>query len=130
MHSRAQDVIQLLKQSKSPLMLGMWGMKGIGKSTIAQAIYNQIGPYFEHKYNISNVRRAWEQDNGQVPLQDKLLCYIDRATEIKIPTVESGRVILKERLQHKRVLIGATKGFVWKSGLVWPRQQNNHHNKQ
>jgi hypothetical protein len=104
-HSRAQDVIQLLKQSKSPLLLGIWGMTGIGKSTIAQSIYFQVGPYFEHRCLLGNIREAWEQDNGQVSLQDKLLCRIDRATDIKIPTVESGRVILKERLQHKRVLI-------------------------
>ncbi|XP_024637177.1 disease resistance protein RPP4 [Medicago truncatula] len=104
-HSHAQDVIQLLKQSRSPLLLGMWGMSGISKSTIAQAIFNQIGPYFEHKCNIDNVGEAWEQDNGQVSLQDELLCFIGGATEIKIPSVESGRIILKERLQHKRVLL-------------------------
>ncbi|MCH87292.1 NBS-containing resistance-like protein, partial [Trifolium medium] len=33
--SRAQDVIQLLKQSTRPLLIGIWGMTGIGKSTIA-----------------------------------------------------------------------------------------------
>jgi len=38
--SGVQDVIQLLKQSRCPLLLGMWGMAGIGKSTIAEAIYN------------------------------------------------------------------------------------------
>lgn len=46
-YSRVQDVIQLLKQLKSPLLLGIWGMEGIGKTTIAEAIYKQIGPYFE-----------------------------------------------------------------------------------
>ncbi|CAJ2655795.1 unnamed protein product [Trifolium pratense] len=29
--SRAQDVIQLLKQSTRPLLIGIWGMTGIGK---------------------------------------------------------------------------------------------------
>ncbi|RHN59046.1 putative P-loop containing nucleoside triphosphate hydrolase [Medicago truncatula] len=48
-NSRVQDVIQLLKQSKSPLLIGIWGMAGIGKTTIAQAIYHQIGPYFADK---------------------------------------------------------------------------------
>ncbi|PNX71195.1 disease resistance protein (TIR-NBS-LRR class), partial [Trifolium pratense] len=47
LNSAVQDVIQLLKQSKSPLLLGIWGMEGIGKSAIAEAIYHQIGPYFE-----------------------------------------------------------------------------------
>ncbi|MCH97640.1 NBS-containing resistance-like protein [Trifolium medium] len=39
LNSRVQDVIQLLKQSKSPFLLGIWGMPGIGKTTIANAIY-------------------------------------------------------------------------------------------
>ncbi|MCI06952.1 TMV resistance protein N-like [Trifolium medium] len=34
-----------------------------------------------------------------------MLFDVDKATDIKIPTIESGKVILKERLQHKRVLL-------------------------
>ena len=103
-HSSAQDVIQLLKQSQSPLLLGIWGMSGIGKSTILHAIYDKIGPYFERKCFLSNVRRLWKQSTGRISLQEQLLCYIARTTEKMIPTVES-RDILKKRLRHKRVLL-------------------------
>ncbi|XP_045827449.1 uncharacterized protein LOC123919545 isoform X2 [Trifolium pratense] len=103
--SSVQDVIQLLKQSRSPLLLGIWGMAGIGKSTIAEAIYNRIGPYFEHKYLLDNVREFWKRDGGPVSLQKKLLSYRGIPTEMQIGTIESGKVILKERLQHKRVLL-------------------------
>jgi hypothetical protein len=103
--SVAQDMIQLLKQSKSPFLLGIWGMTGIGKSTIATAIYNQIGLFFEHKCFLENVGGVWETNSGQLSLQEELLFYIDGPTEIKIPTVESGTVMIKERLQHKRVLL-------------------------
>ena len=96
--SGVQDVVQLLKQSESPLLSGIWGMKGIGKGTIAQAIYDQIGPYFEHKCLINNVGGDWEQNNGQVSLQEKLLFDVNKATR-------HGKVTLIERLQHKRVLI-------------------------
>ncbi|PNX88898.1 NBS-containing resistance-like protein [Trifolium pratense] len=102
--SRAQEVIQLLKQSKCPLLLGIWGMPGIGKSTIAKAIYEQIDPYFEGKCFLK-VGDVWEQNHGQVSLQKKIILDIDKATEIEIPTIESGREILKERLRHKRVLL-------------------------
>ncbi|KAK2432868.1 disease resistance protein RPV1 [Trifolium repens] len=107
--SSVQDVIQLLKQSRCPLLLGIWGMAGIGKSTIAEAIYNQIGPYFEHKYLLDNVREVWKGEDwpsdGPVSLQEKLLSSTGIPTEIQIGTIESGKVILKERLQHKRVLL-------------------------
>ncbi|MCH81683.1 TMV resistance protein N-like [Trifolium medium] len=47
--SRVQDTIQLLdiQQSNHVLLLGMWGMGGSGKTTIAKAIYNKIGRNFE-----------------------------------------------------------------------------------
>jgi adenylate kinase family enzyme len=98
--SAAQDVIQQLKQSKSPFLLGIWGMPGIGKSTIAQAIYDQIGPYFEHKCLLKNM-----EENDIVSLQRKLLFHIHKLTEIEIPTIGSVSEILKEKLQHKRLLL-------------------------
>jgi hypothetical protein len=102
--SRAQDAIQLLNRSKCPLLLGIWGMTGIGKSTIAEAIFYQIGPYFEKTCFLENVG-VWQRSSGLVSLQEQLLGDIDKTTEIKIPTIESGRVILKEALRGKRVLL-------------------------
>ncbi|CAJ1949232.1 unnamed protein product [Sphenostylis stenocarpa] len=48
---RIQDIIQLLdlETPNNVLLLGMWGMGGIGKTTIAKAVYNRIGRNFEGK---------------------------------------------------------------------------------
>ncbi|AES87066.1 NB-ARC domain disease resistance protein [Medicago truncatula] len=51
------------------------------------------------------MEEVWKRNNGQISLQEQPLCCIEGATEIKIPTVKSGSVILKDRLQHKRVLL-------------------------
>ncbi|RCW19477.1 hypothetical protein GLYMA_03G053500v4 [Glycine max] len=104
---RVQEMIELIdqKQSNDVLLLGMWGMGGIGKTTIAKAIYNKIGRNFEGKSFLAHIREVWEQDAGQVYLQEQLLFDIEKETNTKMRNVESGKVMLKERLRHKRVLL-------------------------
>ncbi|XP_057458683.1 disease resistance protein RUN1-like isoform X2 [Lotus japonicus] len=104
--SRVQDIIQLLdnQPSNDVLLLGVWGMGGIGKTTIAKAIYNAIGRNFESRSFLANVREVWEQDAGQVHLQEQLLFDIFKKTT-KIHSTESGKNILKDRLCSKRVLL-------------------------
>jgi uridine kinase len=36
--------------------IGIWGMGGIGKSTIARAVYEAIQVEFQHAYFLANVR--------------------------------------------------------------------------
>lgn len=105
--SRVQDIIQLLnsQESKDPLLLGIWGMGGIGKTTIAKGAYNKIRHDFEAKSFLLNVREIWEQDNGKVSLQQRLLSDIYKTTKFKIDTVESGKMILQERLRQKRIFL-------------------------
>ncbi|XP_057458662.1 disease resistance protein RUN1-like [Lotus japonicus] len=105
--ARIQDVIQLLKsqQSKDPLLLGIWGMGGLGKTTIAKGVYNKIRRDFEAKSFLLNVREVCEQNDGLVTLQQKLLSDIYKTTKIKIDNVESGRVELKRRLSQKKIFL-------------------------
>jgi hypothetical protein len=79
-------------------------MPGIGKTNFAQAIYAQIGPYFENTCFVENVS-SFVKNETLVSIQEKLLIEIDETTEINISTIESGKLILKERLRGKRVLL-------------------------
>jgi len=60
---------------------------------------------------LDDVREVWKRDgglvsfDGPVSLQEKLLSYRSIPTEIKMGTIESGKVILKEKLHNKRVLL-------------------------
>ncbi|GAU43798.1 hypothetical protein TSUD_285500 [Trifolium subterraneum] len=107
--SRVHDMIKLLdqdiQQSYDVLLLGLWGMGGAGKTTIAKAIYNKIGRNFEGRSFLANIREVWKENAAQVNLQEQLLFDICKEMTTKIPSVEYGKIILKDKLCHKRVLI-------------------------
>ncbi|XP_054780308.1 disease resistance protein RPV1-like isoform X2 [Prosopis cineraria] len=105
--SRVQDVISMLQkhQSKDVVLVGIWGMGGIGKTTIAKAIYNEIGHTFDSRSFLSNIREIWEQDNGQIYLQNRLLLEICKTTKMAINSIESGKTTLRDRLRHKRAFV-------------------------
>ncbi|XP_058755527.1 TMV resistance protein N-like [Vicia villosa] len=105
--SRVQDVTQLLLpiQPNEVLLLGMWGMGGIGKSTIAKAIYNEIGRNFKGRSFLANIRENGEKIDGLLGLLKQLLFDICKETTIKIPNIESGMNTLQRKLSNKKVLI-------------------------
>ncbi|CAK8533380.1 unnamed protein product [Lathyrus sativus] len=105
--SRVQEIIRQLdiQQSNNVLLLGMWGMGGTGKTTIARAIYNKFGCNFEGRSFIANIRETWEGTTGKVSLQEQLLFDIFKETKIKIQSIESGKTTLKDKLSRKRILL-------------------------
>ncbi|XP_028751318.1 TMV resistance protein N-like [Neltuma alba] len=106
--NRMQEVIKMLQNhpSEDVIMIGIWGMGGTGKTTIAKAIYNEIGCTFESRSYLSKIREVWNQGKkNQVNLQNQLLSEICMTTKIKINSIESGIITLRDRLHHKKVLV-------------------------
>ncbi|KAI9077633.1 hypothetical protein K1719_040408 [Acacia pycnantha] len=106
-NSRVQDLIKMSRNhpQNRVLLLGIWGMGGIGKTVTAKAIYNEIGRNFESRSFLLNIREVWEQDCGPVYLQQQLFSQICKTTKMKIHCVESGKRILKKGLHKKRALV-------------------------
>ncbi|KAI9081703.1 hypothetical protein K1719_036357 [Acacia pycnantha] len=106
---RVQELIEMIQyrrhQHKGVVMVGIWGMGGIGKTTIAKAIYNAIGRTFESRSYLPNIREVWDQKEGQVCLMNQLLSEICKTTKMKINSTESGINTLKDRLRHKKALV-------------------------
>ncbi|CAN6564350.1 unnamed protein product [Malus baccata var. baccata] len=101
-YSRIQDIITYLSNGGLDVvrMVGIWGMGGLGKTTAAKAIYNQIHHKFQFKSFLANV-----SEYDLVDLQAKLVSEIFKLTESKITSVDGGIGLIKNNLQRRSVLV-------------------------
>ena len=82
-------------------MIGIWGLGGSGKTTIAKAIYNEFCQSFEGKSFLANVRET----SSLVHLQNQLLSEILKIRKTEVHSVPKGIFMIKERLCSRRVLV-------------------------
>ncbi|XP_021833400.1 TMV resistance protein N-like [Prunus avium] len=98
--SHVQDVKKLLDVGgNGRRMVGIWGTSGIGKTTIAKAIWNEIAHKFEGSCFLPNVR-----EGSLVQLQETLLDKL-LGKNLKIGNVDEGIGVITERLGHKKILL-------------------------
>ncbi|KAH0974660.1 hypothetical protein GBA52_016559 [Prunus armeniaca] len=107
MHNPVEDIIELLDLRENDVrMVGVWGTGGIGKTTIATAVYNSIAHKFEGCSFLANVRECstW-QGGGLAKLQRTLLYEILRDTNLEVANVHKGPTMIKQRLSCRKVLL-------------------------
>jgi len=85
-------------------MLGIFGIGGIGKTTIAKAVYNSIASHFEGSCFLDNIRETFGQ-KGMIHLQEKLLDKILENSSPMVDNVDQGITLIGHRLHLKSVLI-------------------------
>ncbi|KAJ9687367.1 hypothetical protein PVL29_016023 [Vitis rotundifolia] len=105
MDSRIQDMVSLLCIGSDDVrMVGIWGMAGIGKTTIAKAVYQKIRTQFEGCCFLSNVREK-SQKNDPAVIQMELLSQIFWEGNLNTRIFNGGINAIKITLHSMRVLI-------------------------
>ncbi|KAJ0771213.1 putative P-loop containing nucleoside triphosphate hydrolase [Helianthus annuus] len=106
MVSRVEHVKSLLaKGAVDVRMIGIWGMGGIGKTTIARAVYRQVSYEFEGSSFLEGVRENGSDKKGLKTLQEKILSEILMEPYFRVKDCDDGICQIQRRLCRKKVLV-------------------------
>ncbi|CAL2279992.1 unnamed protein product [Prunus armeniaca] len=105
-HSRVEKINLWLQEGSTDVsILMIYGMRGIGKTTIAKYVYNSNFKRFEGSSFLENIREVSEQSNGLVKIQRQLLSDILHGRKVNIQSVSEGIIKIQDTISSKRVLL-------------------------
>ncbi|KAM3308369.1 hypothetical protein P3S67_010113 [Capsicum chacoense] len=106
--SRIEEVKSLLNvESGGVYFVGLWGLGGVGKTTIARGIFDEISCQFEGSCFLANVRSVLKKSGLEVlqHLQRNLLSQILKTHSVNVPNFSKGDKMTSQMLRFKKVLI-------------------------
>ncbi|KAB2595311.1 protein suppressor of npr1-1 [Pyrus ussuriensis x Pyrus communis] len=86
-------------------ILLVYGMSGVGKTTIAKHVYNSNFRSFKGSSFIENIKERADRPNGLVQIQMQLLYDILIGRKVKIQTVGEGIIKIESAISSRKVLL-------------------------
>lgn len=120
---RVEELMNLLDlKSNGVKVLGLFGMGGVGKSTLAKALFNTLVTQFEHRSFVSNVREISSKDGGLTSLQTTIISDIATNSSEFTRTIRENRVLIilddVDDVKQLDILIGKREWFCDGSRIV------------
>ncbi|PNY08153.1 TMV resistance protein N, partial [Trifolium pratense] len=101
----AKSLLDLKSNEDIVCMLGIYGLGGIGKTSLAKALYNKIAHQFQAACFLANVREKSNKINSSEDLQQTLLSEMFEQPDSKLGSTSKGIYEIKLKLGKKKVLL-------------------------